>query len=136
MARISGLELADNWRVDYALTRIRGVGWTLSEKILDSLKIDRNKRVSSLSGEEIAKITSELEKYPTEGELARVIRTNIARLQAIGSYRGIRHSKSLPVRGQRTRTNARTKRGKRKTVGAFKKEILTKMQTGKTEEKS
>ncbi len=136
MARISGLELADNWRVDYALTRIRGVGWTLSEKILDSLKIDRNKRVSSLSGEEIAKITSELEKYPTEGELARVIRTNIARLQAIGSYRGIRHSKGLPVRGQRTRTNARTKRGKRKTVGAFKKEILTKMQTGKTEEKS
>lgn len=133
MARISGIELADNWKIDFALTKIKGIGWALSEKILSSLKIDPTKRVSELSGEELSKITGKLEEYPTEGELARLVRGNIARLQTIGAYRGIRHSKSLPVRGQRTRTNARTKRGKRKTVGAFKKEILT-QQKGVTEE--
>ena len=80
------------------------------------------------------KISSELEKYQIEGDLARTVRGNIQRLQVIGSYRGLRHTRNLPVRGQRTRTNARTKRGKRKTVGAFKKEILSRMTTGKTEE--
>lgn len=125
MARISGIELADNFRIDYALTRIRGVGWTLSKKILQELKIPFEKRVKDLNGVEITKISSSLEKFPTEGELARQVRGNIARLQAISSYRGIRHSRNLPVRGQRTRTNARTKRGKRKTVGAFKKETLS-----------
>lgn len=125
MARISGIELADNWKIDFALTKIKGIGWALSEKILSSLKIDPTKRVSELSGEELNKISGKLEEYPTEGELARLVRGNIARLQTIGAYRGIRHSRNLPVRGQRTRTNARTKRGKRKTVGAFKKEVLT-----------
>ena len=125
MARISGVELQDNWKVDYALTRIRGVGWPLANEILESLKIDKDKRLSELTPEEISKISAKLEDYPTEGELARVVRGNISRLQTIGTYRGIRHTKNLPARGQRTRTNARTKRGKRKTVGAFKKEILT-----------
>jgi small subunit ribosomal protein S13 len=125
MARISGVELQDKWKVDYALTRIRGVGWSLATGILESLKISPAKRLSELSPEEVSKITAKLEDYATEGELARSVRGNIGRLQAIGSYRGIRHTKNLPSRGQRTRTNARTKRGKRKTVGAFKKEILT-----------
>ncbi|MBI4157826.1 30S ribosomal protein S13 [Candidatus Woesebacteria bacterium] len=131
MTRISGIDLADNLRVDYALTRIKGIGWTLSKKILGSLKIPLERRISSLSGEEISKISSSLEDLPVEGELARVVRGNISRLQAIGSYRGTRHSRNLPARGQRTRTNARTKRGKRKTVGAFKKEVLSQQRGAK-----
>ena len=125
MARISGVEVQDNWKIDYALTRIRGIGWPLANAILESAKVNPDKRVSELTPEEISKISVKLEDYATEGELARVVRGNIGRLQTIGTYRGIRHTKSLPARGQRTRTNARTKRGKRKTVGAFKKEILT-----------
>lgn len=133
MARISGIELSDNWRVDFALTKIKGIGWALSQKTLSSLKIDPAKRLSELTGPQLSKISGKLEEYPIEGELARLVRGNIARLQTIGAYRGIRHSKNLPVRGQRTRTNARTKRGKRKTVGAFKKEILTQEKNVKTE---
>lgn len=127
MARIAGVELEDNRRIDYALTGIRGIGWVLSGKILESLEIDPSKRVSKLSPKEISAIAGKLEEYPTEGELARVVKSNISRLKAIGSYRGTRHARNLPTRGQRTRTNARTNRGKRKTVGAFKKEVLSKM---------
>jgi small subunit ribosomal protein S13 len=134
MARIAGIDLQDGWKVNYALTKIRGIGWTLSAKIMKGVGIDSKKRVSDLTGDEVSKISAELEKYTIEGDLARAVRGNIQRLQVIGSYRGTRHTKSLPVRGQRTRTNARTKRGKRKTVGAFKKEMLTKMTVGKTEE--
>lgn len=131
MARITGIELQDKWKVDYALTNIKGIGWALSEKILNSLKIDTTKRVSDLSTEEIKKIAKKIEAYPTEGELARRVRSSISRLQAIGSYKGIRHSRGLPVRGQRTKSNARTKRGKRKTVGAYKKDALVKTQQQK-----
>lgn len=134
MARISGVELNDGWKVDFALTRIKGLGWALSEKLVKELGIDSKKRVKDLTSDEIAKISTKLDEMPVEGELARVVRGNIQRLQAIGSYRGIRHARGLPVRGQRTRTNARTKRGKRKTVGAFKKEVLSKMTAGKAEE--
>lgn len=130
MARIVGVELQDSWRIDYALTKIRGIGWSLARKILNLLGIEPSKRVSDMAPEEVAKIASKVEEYPVEGELARQIKANISRLQAIGAYKGIRHARNLPVRGQRTRTNARTKRGKRKTVGAFKKEILTRMQPG------
>jgi small subunit ribosomal protein S13 len=126
MARISGIDLQDGWKVDFALTRIKGIGWTLSKKVVKALKIDSKKRVADLSGDELAQIAAELEKYLTEGELARTVRSNIARLKQIGSYRGVRHTRGLPLRGQRTRRNARTKRGKRKTVGAFKKEMLAK----------
>lgn len=134
MARIAGIELQDNWKVDFALTKIRGLGWSSSKKIMKDVGIDAEKRISDLDANEVAKIAAELDKYEIEGELARSVRGNIQRLQVIGSYRGIRHTKNLPVRGQRTRTNARTKRGKRKTVGAFKKEILGRMAAGKTEE--
>ena len=134
MARIAGIDLQDNWKVDFALTKIKGLGWPLSEKIMKDTGIDTKKRISDLTSEEVNKITIELEKYQIEGDLARAVRGNIQRLQVIGSYRGSRHSKNLPVRGQRTRTNARTKRGKRKTVGAFKKEILSKIAVAKTED--
>ncbi|MEK7100288.1 MAG: 30S ribosomal protein S13 [Patescibacteria group bacterium] len=126
MARISGIELNDKWRIDYALTRIKGIGWAMSTKILNLLKFDTSTRVKDISAEDINKITGKIEEYPTEGDLVRRVKANINRLQAIGSYRGTRHTRGLPVRGQRTKTNARTKRGKRKTVGAFKKEALAK----------
>jgi len=131
MARIAGIELQDNWKVDYALTKVKGIGWSLSENILKSLNVSNEKRVSDLSIKEISKLTSKISELATEGELTRNIRTNISRLKTIGSYRGDRHTRGLPARGQRTRTNARTKRGKRKTVGAFKKEALVKTQQQK-----
>nr|AKQ03488.1 30S ribosomal protein S13, small subunit ribosomal protein S13 [uncultured Microgenomates bacterium Rifle_16ft_4_minimus_38077] len=134
MARISGVELQDNWRVEYALTNIKGIGMSLSKKILGELKLEKDKRISELTSDEIAKIAGKIEEYPTEGDLIRKVRSNISRLTTIGSYRGLRHTRGLPVRGQRTRSNARTKRGKRKTVGAFKKETLTQTQQKQKEE--
>lgn len=131
MARISGIELNDNLRIDYALTRIKGIGWTMSKSLLKVLGFDTSKRLKELSPEDLNKISNKIEEFPTEGDLVRRVRANIARLQAIGSYRGTRHNKGLPVRGQRTKTNARTKRGKRKTVGAFKKEALAKATAAK-----
>lgn len=136
MTRIAGIDLQDNWKVDFALTKLRGLGWTLSKKVMKDCQIDSKKRVSELTSDEVAKISSELEKYQIEGDLIRVVRENIQRLQVIGSYRGIRHTRGLPVRGQRTRTNARTKRGKRKTIGAFKKEVLAKVTAAKDEKSS
>ena len=117
--------------MDYALTNIKGIGWSLAKKVLDLAKVDGSKRVSGLTANDIAKIASALEKYPTEGELTRKVRSDISRLRTIGSYRGLRHAKGLPSRGQRTKSNARTKRGKRKTVGAFKKEALAKTKQSK-----
>ena len=125
--RISGVELQDNWKVDYALTKIKGIGWSLSGEVLKALKIENTKRVSELTTKEVSKIASKMEDYPIEGDLTRQVRENLARLKQTGTYRGVRHTRALPVRGQRTKTNARTKRGKRKTVGAFKKEALVKM---------
>lgn len=133
MARIAGIELQDKWKIDFALTKIKGIGWSTAEKVLDAAGVDSSKRVKELSQNEVSKIASEMEGKPIEGELVRRVRKNIQRLQQIGSYRGQRHKKNLPVRGQRTKTNARTKRGKRKTVGAFKKEALVKQQGRKEE---
>jgi small subunit ribosomal protein S13 len=131
MARIAGVDLKDDWKVGYALTNIKGIGWALSKEILDSTGIDSAKRVSELSTKDVNKLAAEVDKYPIEGELSRQIKTNITRLRETGSYRGVRHTRGLPSRGQRTKSNARTKRGKRKTVGAFKKEALAKMQQQK-----
>lgn len=99
MARISGIDLQDNWKVDYALTKIRGLGWSLSGDIMEAAKIDSKKRVSELSADEISKIQAEIEKYEVEGDLLRQTRANVQRLQVIGSYRGVRHSRNLPVHG-------------------------------------
>lgn len=128
MARIAGVELQNNWKLGYALTKIKGIGWSLSKNILDTLGVNSTKRVSDLSTEEITKISGKISEYPTEGELTRRVKANIARLKTTGNYRGLRHTRGLPVRGQRTRSNARTKRGKRRTVGAFRKEALIKTQ--------
>lgn len=131
MARLSGIELKDNWRIDYALTQLKGIGWFLAEEVLKKASVEANKRVANITTEELAAIATALEGYVIEGDLSRVVRSNVSRLQAIGSYRGMRHSRGLPARGQRTKSNARAKRGKRKTVGAFRKEALAKMQSDK-----
>jgi small subunit ribosomal protein S13 len=138
MARISGVDLLDNKRVEIALTYIYGIGRKNVNGILDKANIDKNKRVKELTEEEVGKIQKVIDKdYKVEGDLHTEILENIKRLKEIGSYRGLRHIKNLPVRGQRTRVNARTKRGKRQTVGALKKETrakLTSAGVGKSEE--
>jgi small subunit ribosomal protein S13 len=132
MARISGIDLPDSQRIEYSLTLLYGIGWKLSREILEKTKIDMNTRTRDLTEEEMGRLSKALEEYTTEGDLRREVRQNIQRLRDINSYMGSRHSHNLPVHGQRTRTNARTRRGKRKTVGAFKKEALAKQTTAAT----
>src|SRR5260221_11769768 len=103
MARLSGVELNDRWKLDYALTRLKGIGWTLSGKLLADLKFDGSKRLSDISADDLAKLTAKLDEYTIEGDLIRLERGNIARLQSISSYRGTRYAHGLPARGQRTR---------------------------------
>ena len=126
MARLAGIDLPDSQRIDYALTILYGVGWSLSKVILNKAGISPGKRTRDLTEEEFANLSKVVEKYVTEGDLRRQVRQDVQRLRDIGSYRGVRHNRGLPAHGQRTRSNARTKRGKRKTVGAFKKEALAK----------
>lgn len=116
MARILGVDLPKGKRVEIALTYLYGIGRFLSNKILKETAVDPNKRAKDLSDEEVSKITNYIQKsgYKAEGELRHEISSNIRRLMEIGSWRGSRHKKGLPVRGQRTRTNARTRKGPRK----------------------
>ena len=123
MARIVGVDIPNDKVVVIALTYIYGIGLTTSKKILKATGIDEGKRVKDLTDAELAKIRAELAHYKTEGELKREILLNIKRLQEIGCYRGIRHRRGLPVRGQRTKTNARTRKGPIKTI-ANKKEAV------------
>jgi len=133
MARLIGITLPDEKRVDYALTLLYGVGWNNVKDILKTANISSNKKVKEMTEEELKKISEIIEKsYQVEGDLRELVTGNIKRLKEIGSYRGLRHLRNLPVRGQRTRSNARTKRGKRKTVGALKKEVWAKLEQGKT----
>lgn len=125
--RISGVDLNQNKRIDIALTKLYGVGRSNVAKILKTAGVSAEKRTKDLTEEEINKIQKTMDGVKVEGDLRREIADNIKRLKEIGSYRGIRHSRNLPVRGQRTRSNARTKRGRRVTIGAIKKEIATKM---------
>jgi len=134
MARLLGITLPDNGRIEYALTLLYGIGWGNAGKILVQAGVDKYKRVKELSEDELKKINAIIEKnYKVEGDLKEQLNDNVKRLREIGSYRGVRHVKGLPVRGQRTRSNARTKRGKRKTVGALRKEVWAKMEQGKTQ---
>lgn len=116
MARIEGVDLPRNKRVEIGLTYIYGIGKTTSQKILATVGIDPNTRVQDLTEAQVQSLREEIGKLTTEGDLRRQVQLNIKRLQEIGCYRGMRHRRNLPVRGQRTRTNARTKRGVRKTV--------------------
>lgn len=128
MARIAGIDLPNEKRIDIGLTYVFGIGKFTSEKILAKVHIDPSIRVKALSSDQINLLQKEIETMPVEGELKRIVRENIQTLKRIQSYRGLRHSMKLPVRGQRTRTNARTLKGKRKTVGAMTKEAREKME--------
>lgn len=122
MVRILGIQLPGGKRAEVALTYLYGVGLARSREILLATKIDLNKRTDVMTEEEANRIREFIEKnYIVEGDLRREISTNIKRLKDIGSYRGDRHKKNLPVRGQTTKTNARTKRGKKVTVGSGRK---------------
>lgn len=132
--RIAGYNLQDAKRVDIALTYIYGIGRKNVVYILKKAEVESSKRVKSLSEAEQKRIQKVLEGYKLEGDLRAEVSSNIKRLKEIVSYRGSRHSKNLPVRGQRTRSNARTKRGKRVTIGAIKKEEATKIETNKKTE--
>ncbi len=127
MARISGVTIPDNKQVWVALTYIYGIGPKTSMDILKGANIDPTVRVKNLNDGEIARIQDTITAdYTIEGELQRVVTGNIKRLRDINSYRGLRHKANLPVRGQRTRTNARTKRGKKVTVGGTAKKAVSK----------
>jgi len=119
MARIAGVDLPKKKRVEYGLTYVYGIGLHTSRQILDATGIDYNKRVHELNEEDIAAITKEIRaSHMVEGDLRKKVAMDIKALMDIGSYRGLRHRRGLPVRGQKTKTNARTRKGKRKTVGA------------------
>ena len=128
MARIAGVNIPDDKRIEIALTYVYGIGLTLSQRILAKTKIDPNTRVNKLSNEEVNSLREIVEKeYRVEGELRQEKMMNIKRLKDIGSYRGIRHTKGLPVRGQRTKTNTRTVRGNvRQTMGSGRRKSADK----------
>ncbi|GAB6281587.1 MAG: 30S ribosomal protein S13 [Ignavibacterium sp.] len=122
MARISGVDLPKNKKIYYGLQYIFGIGKQIAKEILEKTKIDPNKKVADLTEDDIANIRSVIQSdYKVEGALRSEIQQNIKRLMDIGCYRGIRHRRGLPARGQRTRTNSRTRKGKRKTVAGKKK---------------
>jgi small subunit ribosomal protein S13 len=122
LARIAGVDLPKNKRVVIGLTSIFGLGKSTSKKILEKAEVSENKKVADLTDDEVNKIRNIItSEYKVEGSLKTEVQANIKRLMDIGSYRGKRHRRGLPVRGQRTKTNARTRKGKRKTVAGKKK---------------
>jgi small subunit ribosomal protein S13 len=124
MPRIAGVDIPEKKRLDIALTYVYGVGRSNVYGILAKVEIDPAKRVHQLTADEVAKLQKMLDTMKVSGDLRKEISGNISRLKETGTYRGKRHARGLPARGQRTRTNARTKRGKRVTIGALKKEVL------------
>lgn len=127
MARIAGVDLPNDKRADISLTYIKGIGRSNVIGVLNKASVDGAKRIKDLSEEEVNKLAKAVEGMIVEGDLRREVEQNIKRLEDIGTYRGLRHRKGLPARGQRTRSNARTKKGKKKTVGTIRKEVVAKM---------
>lgn len=124
MARIAGVDLPREKRIEVGLTYIYGIGPSSSQKILNAAKVDPNRRVKDLTEEEVTKLRTEIESsYKVEGALRAEVNRHIRRLLDIGCYRGQRHRRGLPVRGQRTKTNARTRKGPKKTSGIVKKKV-------------
>ena len=129
MIRLLGVQITDSARIEYALTNIYGIGFKRAKKILSEVKINPEARANTLSEEQLKSLQEYIEKnLKVEGDLREEMRQDIKRLREAGTYRGLRHFHNLPVRGQRTKSNARTKRGKRQTVGSMKKEDAAKMQ--------
>jgi small subunit ribosomal protein S13 len=132
MPRLVGVDIPAQKKLKIALQYIYGIGKHNSSEILDQAQVDGEKRANTLTTEEIGRLQRVIEKIRVEGELRKKIREDIERLRRVASYRGIRHVMGLPVRGQRTRVNARTRRGKRKTVGAMTKEMAEKLDKAKS----
>lgn len=130
--RISGVQVPDEKRIDIALTYLYGIGRSNVRIVLKKAAVQPSKRAKTLSEEEQRRLQKALEEYKIEGDLKSEVIGNIKRLKETGAYKGMRHSRNLPVRGQRTRSNARTKRGKRVTIGAIKKEVAAKMEAAQT----
>jgi small subunit ribosomal protein S13 len=126
MARVAGINLPNEKRVVVGLTAVYGVGPTRARQLVAQTKLDPDTRIKDLSEEQVQKLRIALEAYTVEGDLRREVSQSVKRLQDIQSYRGIRHTKKLPARGQRTKTNARTKRGKRVTVGSGRSKAAAK----------
>lgn len=126
--RIAGVDIPDQERAEIGLTRFYGIGRSNVVQLAKKAKISLNTRIKDLSRDNISTLMKALESFTVEGDLKKEIRENIDRLKAIKSYRGIRHIVNLPVRGQRTKTNARTRKGKRKTVGSLTKEAWAKIE--------
>lgn len=126
--RIAGVSIPDDKRIDIGLSYIYGIGRSNVKPLLKKVNIDPAKRTKDLTEDEVKLLTRALDSYKIEGDLRADVAGDIRRLKEIGSYRGVRHTRGLPVRGQRTRSNARTKRGKRMTIGAIKKEVMAKME--------
>ncbi|GMT43391.1 MAG TPA: 30S ribosomal protein S13 [Deltaproteobacteria bacterium] len=121
MARVGGVDLPRNKRMEVAVTYIYGIGPTLGKLVLKQANVDPDTRTGNLTDQEINRLNKILHEYKIEGDLRRSVAMNIKNLMNLGSYRGLRHRRGLPVRGQRTRTNSRTRKGKRKTVGGKSK---------------
>ncbi len=125
MARIAGVDLPDNKKLEVVLTYLYGIGWKRAKEICEKTGIPCTKKLGELTPDELNTIRKFIENnYKVEGDLRREVQMNIKKLIDIGAYRGMRHAKGLPVRGQQTRTNARTRKGKRKTVGGTKKKVV------------
>jgi small subunit ribosomal protein S13 len=127
--RIAGIQIPDTEKVEVALTRIYGIGKSNVRKLVEAAKVDTSKRVKELSKAEISRIIAALDTFKIEGDLKKEVSDNIERLKSIRCYRGVRHILGLPVKGQRTRSNARTRKGKKKTVGALTKEMWAKIES-------
>ena len=121
MARIKGVDIPNDKRIEISLTYIYGIGRNLSKTILNNAKVDLNKKAKDLTDDELSRIRAEVEKHTVEGDLRRETQLEIKRLMEVACYRGMRHRRGLPVRGQRTKTNARTRKGPRRTVANKKK---------------
>lgn len=132
MPRIAGHDIPENKKLPFSLRYIYGVGPQVADEIVEKTKINPDKRAKDLTSDEINRIQAYLDKVMVEGDLRRDINDNVSRLKRIHTYRGMRHMAGLPVRGQRTRSNARTKRGAKRTIGALTKEAAAKLDAAKT----
>ncbi len=131
MPRIAGIDIPDQKKILFSLQYVYGVGPKIASDVLREANVDKDKRARDLSADEVNRVQRVLERYTTEGNLRRVINENVDRLKRVHAYRGLRHIAGLPARGQRTRSNGRTKRGAKRTVGSMTKEMAAKLETQK-----
>lgn len=129
MPRLAGIDIPNEKKIRVSITRIYGIGQKRALELLAAVKIDPETKTVDMTSAQLQELSKAIEKVPTEGDLRQIVRENIQRLKRIGSYRGLRHIMNLPARGQNTRTNARTRKGKRRTVGAMTKEMRAKLDT-------